>query len=395
MGCAMSPQRSLEHRFKRVMIVRGISIAHAKVSDTKSHTPFILKAMRCGRQLVGTLLRSHCGIASLNAAALFLSLFAHHLLVADGHAALQRFEYAQIHMGMKVRIVMYAKDELSAERACTAAFKRIAQLEDVFSDYRPKSELMRLCVNAGGAPVRVSDELFTVLECAQRIAELTDGAFDVTVGPLTRLWRDARKLGRLPSEHDLQAALSKVGWCKVRLDAASKTAQLIEPGMLLDLGGIAKGYILDRTIETLRQYGIQSALVEAGGDIVVSEPPPNGDGWRIELPHFNGNVESLDGTRKCQRIITIANAAIATSGDTEQFVEIGGVRYSHIVDPRIGIVPTKGLIATVIASEGVIADPLATALYMIGDIERFKGVIERGQFKVIGAYLFKAVGSVR
>jgi len=303
---------------------------------------------------------------------------------------LRRFEYAQIHMGMKVRIVLYAEDEASAERACVAAFKRIAELEDIFSDYRPKSELMRLCASAGGAPVRVSDELFTVLEFAQKVSELTDGAFDVTVGPLSRLWRNARRLGRLPSESDLQAALNKVGWRKMRLDASSKTVQLAEPGMLLDLGGIAKGYMLDRAIEVLRRHGIQRALVEAGGDIVVGGPPPNEDGWKVELPHFHGNVESLNGTRECQRIITVANAAVATSGDTEQFVEIDGVRYSHIVDPHIGIVPIKGLVATVIASEGIIADPLATALYVLGDIERFKSAVRRGQLKVIKAYLFKA-----
>ncbi|MCS7253813.1 MAG: FAD:protein FMN transferase [Armatimonadota bacterium] len=332
---------------------------------------------------------------NFNTVSLLLVLCVLYLLRANGSVPLQRFEYAQIHMGVKVRIVMYSEDEPSAETACIAAFKRIAQLEDIFSDYRPRSELMRLCANAGGAPVKVSDELFAVLEYAQRISELTDGAFDVTVGPLSTLWRNARKLGQLPPEQEMQKALRKVGWHKMRLDAISKTVQLLEPGMLLDLGGIAKGYTLDRAIEVLRQHGIHRALIEAGGDIVTGDPPPNEDGWKIELAYARDSGDSLDGDRKCRRIIKIANAAIATSGDTEQFIDIGGVRYSHIVDPRIGIVPAKEIVATVVASEGITADALATVLYMFGDIERFKSVVMRGRFKVINAYLFSVRGVVK
>lgn len=303
---------------------------------------------------------------------------------------LKRFEYAQVHMGVKVRIVTYAECESGAEVACMAAFKRLAELEDIFSDYRPRSELMRLCANAGGAPVKVSDELFEVLECAQRIAQLTDGAFDVTVGPLTHLWRKARRLGKMPSKLELQEAMNRVGWRKLCLDASSRTVQLLVPGMLLDLGGIAKGYMLDCALNVLRKRGIKSALIEAGGDIVVSEPPPNTIGWKIMLAgefKGGGNSKSAD---KLGRIITVANSAVATSGDTEQFVEIDGVRYSHIVDPRVGLLTAKGVIATVIASNGMIADALATVLYILGDLKQFNEIVKRGEFKLIGAYLFKA-----
>ncbi|MFA4016335.1 MAG: hypothetical protein RUDDFDWM_001438 [Candidatus Fervidibacterota bacterium] len=299
---------------------------------------------------------------------------------------LRRFEYAQLHMGVKVRIVVYADSVEKAEDGCRAAFRRINELEDIFSDYRQKSELMRLCANAGGPPVKVSDELFYVLELAQKLAELTDGAFDVTVGPLTHLWRSARAKGRLPSQDEVKNALKKVGWKKMRLDATSKTVQLLESGMLLDLGGIAKGFIVDCAIDVLRRNGLCSALIEAGGDIVVGDPPPNSQGWKIALPYATSGVGECDG-----RII-LANAAVATSGDVEQFFEFGGLRYSHIVDPRSGFIEAKGIVATVVAPNGTIADPLATILYMLGDMERFHDIVVKllnERSRHVKAFLFK------
>jgi thiamine biosynthesis lipoprotein len=299
---------------------------------------------------------------------------------------IRRFEFAQLHMGVKVRIVVYADSMERAEDGCRAAFKRIAELEDIFSDYRQRSEVMRLCACSGGHPVKVSDELFCVLELAQKLAELTDGAFDVTVGPLTHLWRNARAKGRLPSQEEVKDALKKVGWKKMRLDATSRTVQLLESGMLLDLGGIAKGFIIDCAIDVLKRKGLCSALIEAGGDIVVGDPPPNSEGWKIALPYATSGVDGCDGK------IVLANAAVSTSGDVEQFFEFGGSRYSHIVDPRSGFIEAKGVVATVVAPNGTIADPLATILYMLGDMERFRHIVvkllgERSQH--VKAFLFR------
>lgn len=281
-------------------------------------------------------------------------------------------------MGVQVRLVVYAASEAAAETACQAAYARLAELEDIFSDYRPDSELMRLCQRAGGVPIPVSTELFTVLTRSRELSQQSEGAFDVTVGPAVQLWRQARKTGQMPDPKALAAARDRVGWQLVRLHPDRRTVRLAVPGMRLDLGGIAKGYAGDEAIRVLRENGIDRALFEAGGDIVVSDPPPGERGWKIELPE-NAPAE--------QRTLILANAAVSTSGDTEQHVEIDGKRYSHVVDPRTGIGLTDGTAATVIAPDGITADSLSTAACVLGPekghalVDRYDGTrayIEQG-----------------
>ena len=269
---------------------------------------------------------------------------------------LSRFQYTQLHMGVAVRLVVYAPDEPTAVRACTAAYARIAALEDIMSDYRPTSELMRLCAQAGGPPVRVSDDLFLVLRRAHDLARRSNGAFDVTVGPLVVLWRKARKIGALPDAAQLRRARELTGWRKMRLDEQARTVQLLVPGMRLDLGGIAKGYAGDCALAVLKEQGITRALFEAGGDIVVGDPPPGTDGWAVTL---------FDAKAK-QRPFKLANSAISTSGDTEQFVEIDGKRYSHVVDPHTGLGLTNRIAVTIIAREGITSDSLSKAVGVLG-----------------------------
>lgn len=269
---------------------------------------------------------------------------------------LSRFEYSQRHMGVQVRMVLYAPDTANAEDAARAAFARIAALEDVMSDYRPTSELMRLAARSGGPPVPVSDDLFAVLAQAQRLAARSGGAFDVTVGPYVRLWRQARRDGRLPSPEARERAAAKVGRQHVRLDSARQTVELRVPGMQLDLGGIAKGYAADEAIEALRERGIDRALVEIGGDVVVSGPPPGREGWRVRIENpAPGRPDTV-----------LTHAAISSSGDTEQYVEIDGTRYSHVVDPRTGLGLTDRIAVTVVAPSGLLSDGLATLLGVLG-----------------------------
>lgn len=257
-------------------------------------------------------------------------------------------------MGVAARIVLWAPSSGAAERAARAAFARFAALEDVTSDYRPTSELMRLCARAGGPPVSISPDLFRVLGQAQTIARRSGGAFDVTVGPYVALWRRARRSGMLPALGELREARGLVGWQKLRLDPARRTALLTVRGMRLDLGGIAKGDACDQAQRELKRHGVTRALVEAGGDIVASGAPPGAAGWRIELAGSGS------------RVLTLANRAVSTSGDTEQFVEIRGRRYAHIVDPRTGLGLTDRVAATVIAPDGLTSDPLATAACVLG-----------------------------
>ena len=187
---------------------------------------------------------------------------------------LSRFEFSEIHMGTRFRIVLYTRDRTDAAKASKAAFRRIAQLDDSMSDYRPMSELMRLSRQAGYGPVRVSEDLFGVLKQSQEMARRTQGAFDVTLGPVVRLWRRARRRGELPDPERLAQAQGRVGYEKLRLDPATRTAQLMRKGMLLDLGGIAKGYAADQALVVLKRHGLPRALVDAGGDVVVGLPPP-------------------------------------------------------------------------------------------------------------------------
>src|SRR5213595_2657165 len=235
-----------------------------------------------------------------------------------------RREFAELHMGVAVRIELYAPDDAAARQAARAAYARIAELEDIMSDYRAESEVRRLAERPDAA-VPVSEPLFVVLTRALELARLSDGAFDPTVGPFVALWRRARRTGRLPSRVELDSAARRVGWRKVRADSAARSIRLDTAGMGLDLGGIAKGYILDQALLVLGRHGVTRALIQAGGDIVVGDPPPGRAGWRVAVPGGGEAVRARAGA--------LAHAALSLSGDTEQYVIVAGVRYSHVVDP--------------------------------------------------------------
>ncbi len=264
-------------------------------------------------------------------------------------------------MGVPYRIILYASDAASASNAAHAAFARVAALNHVMSDYEDDSELNLLSRTAGsGSVVPVSDDLWLVLERAQKLATRSEGAFDVTVGPAVQLWRRARRQQELPEATRLAQARHAVGYRKLVLDARKRTATLTVPGMRLDLGGIAKGYAVDEALRTLSSRGIKRALVSGGGDLATSDPPPGAKGWRIE-------IAPLDVTNAPpQRFVLLKRCALATSGDLFQYVELDGKRYSHIVDPRTGIGLTDHSLVTVLASDCMTADSLATAVSVLG-----------------------------
>jgi thiamine biosynthesis lipoprotein len=259
-------------------------------------------------------------------------------------------------MGLPVRVVLHAPTQDAAESAARDAFVRIAHLDRMMSDYRPDSELR--AIERSRDPVRVSPELIAVLRRAVAIADATGGAFDPTVGPLVALWRDARTTRRLPDSAALQAARQRTGWRHLEVNPHASTVRLRLDGMRLDLGGIAKGYILQETLHILRSRGVTRALVEAGGDIVVGDAPPDRAGWRIEVPGADAEFAA--------RAAQLINAALSTSGPSAQVIEIGGVRYSHVIDPRTGLGLTNGVTAHVIAADGATADALSTALTVLG-----------------------------
>ncbi len=285
-------------------------------------------------------------------------------------AAPERYQYTEVHMGVQTRVVLWAEGPAVAESAARAAFNRIEQLDSAMSDYRVDSELNRLSAKAGGPAMKISRDLFAVLALSCDLARRSSGAFDPTVGPLVRLWRTARRSGRLPEAAALKAARAASGWRMMILDAHARTARLARPGMKLDLGGIAKGYACQKAVQAVAQQGVRSCLVEMGGDVALGAAPPGERGWRVEIPN----------APEPQRMQMLSNCAVPTSGDTEQYVEIGGKRYSHIVDPRTGTGLTSRIAVTVIAPDGGLSDSLSTAVSVLGEAQgrklctQFKGV---------------------
>lgn len=263
-------------------------------------------------------------------------------------------------MGTRFTITLYASDQLTARKAADAAFQRVANLERIMTDYDPNSEMRRLCRRPVGEPTVVSRDLFYIIQESQRVAEETGGAFDITVGSFVHAWRAARKSKVLPSQEKLARMRQSVGYEKLRLDPRERTVTLLAPNMELDLGGIGKGFGADEALAVLRQQGITRAIVAASGDIAIGDAPPGKAGWRVEIGAL-GNE-----TYGAIRTVLLHNAGISTSGDSEQFFEINGVRYSHIIDPSTGLGITNRIQDTIIGPNATITDGLDTPINIMG-----------------------------
>lgn len=295
-------------------------------------------------------------------------VFARQVAIDDASASatvvlLERHEYRQIHMGVEARLVLFAADEARAGEAAQAAFDELAALDAILSDYRVDSELTRLMLAAGQRPIPVSDELFEVLSAARELGELSRGAFDVTAAPLISAWREARRVGHPPDAETIAAARAAQGLDALQLMTPSDRSEppragLARAGMRLDLGGLAKGYAVDRALDVVRAQGVTSALVELGGDLAVSAAPPGQGAWLIEVGCGQG---ALPPTR-----LALTNTAVSTSGDTEQHFVHEGVRYSHVIDPRSGQAKHDALCVTVLSRRGIHADALASAVRVLG-----------------------------
>jgi len=278
----------------------------------------------------------------------------------DEPSKLERYECTERHMGVLFRIVVYANDEESANAVINAAYSRVAELNRIMSDYDPESELSRLSKSSPTeSPIKVSEELWTVLETSQRLSKKSGGAFDVTVGPMSRLWRRAHRQKELPRESRLAEAKQSVGYQFMRLDERAQSVKLLRPNMRLDLGGIAKGFAADEALRTLRERGLRRALVDASGDLALGDPPPDKKGWRI-------GIAPLEPDAPPSEYLLLANCGVATSGDAWQHVEIDGTRYSHIVDPRTGLGLTDQSSVTVVARSGMLGDGYASAISVLG-----------------------------
>jgi len=277
----------------------------------------------------------------------------------SAEASLEKREFRGSVMGTSLQITVLGEDPKVLEEALVEAVKELRRVEDVFTTWRP-SELTRLNAAAGHGPQVVSREQVKLIARALKISELSKGAFDVTFYSVGKLWDFKATPPKLPDTAEIKAALEKVGWTKVKVDLAQSSVEL-PAGTKIGLGGIAKGYGVDRAMRVIMKRGIRHALVNAGGDLKALGRD-RGQPWEVAVRNPRQREQIL-------AVLPVSNVCVVTSGDYERFFEHEGKRYHHILDPRTGY-PSQGCIsATVTAPDAAFADSLATALCVLGPKE--------------------------
>lgn len=254
-------------------------------------------------------------------------------------AEMLRLESSVDAMGSSFSVALYDTDRQRMEAAVDAAFDEVRRLDDMLSNYKPDSEWSLVNRQAARRPVQVNPELFRLLSDCQEYSRRSDGAFDITVGPLMKLWGFYKGQGRLPHRAEVRAALSKIGYRHIHLDPVARTVRFDRPGVELDPGGIGKGYAVDRMVYVLKQKGILIALVSGAGSSIygLGAPPNEPRGWQI-------NIRDPKDTRKTIQVVYLKNESISTSGSYEKFFRAEGRIYSHIMDPRTGY-PAPGMLS--------------------------------------------------
>jgi FAD:protein FMN transferase len=275
---------------------------------------------------------------------------------------LVRFEYSERTMGTALKVVLYAKDKEQAAIVIDAGLNELKTRAVSINNYDRKSEVSCLSELKPNERRDLGEYLGCLLGEAFRWHSLSDGAFDVTSGPVFQTWSEARKSGKLPSEEAIRQAQSRAGWKNVSLlDEKGRPSSIafLKEGVSINVSGIATGYLLDHMMNTFQREGIRSAMIDIGGDIILSDPPPGKAGWTIDVAGLNADEKPIAQ-------LMLKNCGVTTSGDLNQFVEIDGIRYSHLIDPTSGQ-PIRGRVsATVVAKRAIDADAGATAIAVMG-----------------------------
>ncbi len=303
----------------------------------------------------------------------FLLLF---VQVFISFAQKNRYAFSVQKMGSPFNIILYADTKQMADSAAQESFKLVDSINLVCSDYDSTSELYKLRYAAVGIPIKVSPILFELIYIANKAYKDADGSFDITVGPLSRLWRSARRSQQFPTHAAINEARKRIGSNKVQIDSGAQTITFLHPNMQLDMGAIAKGYAADKVLALLQSHGITAALVDAGGDMVAFGMPPQKKGWTIGI-NVPGQQEKL-----LERKLVLSNKAVATSGDAFQFMLHEGKKYGHIIDPRTGYGVTFQRNVTVVAPTATTADWLATACSVL-KLEQVKILAEKYKSEVL------------
>jgi thiamine biosynthesis lipoprotein len=295
--------------------------------------------------------------------------------------ALEGYAYEFAALGTRVELKAYHADMPVVQRAFSDAELLVRELESILSDYKPDSETSRLSERASQQPTKTSKPLWDVLVASERWYRLSDGAFDASLGELTRLWRKYRRKAAMPPQEDIERALDHGGWEQVELKRESRRVSLESPDVRFDFGGIGKGYIVDQTYDLLRERGLKRCLVNISGNMRLGDAPPGRGGWRIEI------APNSDGQSPVRRF-ELSRTAIATSGDLWQFVEINGTRYSHILDPNTGWGVRGPVSATAIAANATDADAMATIACIL-PAEQTLALAAEQDIQILIAHSFK------
>ena len=292
-------------------------------------------------------------------------------------AEMLRIESSLDAMGSVYTIVAYGEDRDVLQSAIDLSFEEVKRLDDLLSNYKPRSEWSLVNREAGSRPVRVGPELFGLVEACLEYSRSSDGAFDITVGPLVRTWGFFRGSGRLPHRAEIRTALAKVGYRNVILNRDNLTIQYARPGVEMDPGGIGKGYAVDRIVEILRARGVASALVSAGGSSIYGiGAPPGEKGWSVKIRH------PKDPNRNVGEV-TLNNSSMATSGTSEKFFVSGGKLYSHIFDPRTGY-PAGGMLSvSVLAPKAIDSEAWTKPMFILGRTWASQNAVQRKQLTKI------------
>ncbi|MCU1237425.1 MAG: ApbE family lipoprotein [Candidatus Solibacter sp.] len=280
---------------------------------------------------------------------------------AFGQHELIRLEKSADAMGSTYSIALYGYDRVKMEAAADAAFDEVRALDDLLSNYKPASEWSEVNRNAAERPVKVSPELFRLLSACLEYSRESEGAFDITVGPLMKVWGFYKGTGHLPHKPEIAAAMAKVGYRHVHLDPATQTVKFDRPGVELDPGGIGKGYAVDRMVEVLKRNGVTIALVAGSGSSIygMGAPPDEPRGWPVKIKDPWDN-------RKTQAEVFLKDTSMSTSGSYEKFFRAEGKIYAHIMDPRTGY-PAQGSVSvSVIAPRTVDSEAWAKPYFVNG-----------------------------
>ncbi len=297
------------------------------------------------------------------------------LVLATGCSGPRTVQKTETIMGTEVSVTVVAKSAKEGEASVDAALAEVKRFDRMMSLYKDDSEITRVNMAAGKNPVKVSPEMIEVEEAARRISELTDGAFDVTVGPLVVLWQMRLKQGNVPTDDEIKRIRHRVGYKNIVIDKKASTIFLKHPDMIMDFGGCAKGYAADKVAELLKRRGIENAIVALAGDIRVMGHRPDGTPWRIGVQHPRDAAKTLT-------VLELSDKYISTSGDYERYQIVHKKRYHHILDPHTGR-PSEGMESvTLVGDRGAIGDPLTTALFILGP-EKGMNIVKKLGYEAI------------